>query len=85
MTIEMDPIRLIKLRSIPGRILGVKMIMSCGDKGLVVYNRFLIGLFPGERITSWLLFVYVTVLLLLGCAYFPEVLLKLLCWSEAWQ
>ena len=85
MSIEMNPIRLIELRGIPIRILWVKMVVSCGDESLVVDNWFLIGLFSRKGIASWFLFVYVTVLLLFGCAYFSKVVLKLLSWSEAWQ
>jgi hypothetical protein len=80
----MHVVWLVELRSVPGDVLGVEVIVGSRHQSFVVDYWFLIGLFSGERVPSWFLFVDISVLFLLVSADTLEVFLEFLSGCKPW-
>ena len=76
--VEVDPVRLVKLRGVAGGVLGVEVIVGGGEEGSVVDHWFFVGGLTGQGVPRRLLLVDVAVLLLLLRAHLLVVLLELL-------
>ena len=83
MTIQMNPVWLVKLGTIFTHILGIEVIVGSREMWSVVDDWFLIWLLSRKRVSGWFLLINISILVLLDVTNFFIVLFELLSGSKA--